>query len=184
MSDKYREGEEYVVRTDPGSGRPIAEGEVVRTDPGSGRPIVEDVQYVERPVVERQVVEQPVLERPVIERTEEVYRETEAVAGPNIIGRIIGVIVWVVSVLLVIRIVFKLLGANADNVFSNAIYSVTQPLVGIFEGIFPNQNAAEVGGFLELSAVIALVIVILIGIALRMLFASSRARHVTKVHRD
>ncbi len=167
MSDNLRNDERYVVTNDPRDGRTV----------------------VEEPVVERQVVQEPVVqrtvvERPVVSQPDEVYQNTEVVAGPSVIGRIISVIVWIISVLLLIRLVFKLLGANEGNAFSNAIYSVTQPLVSIFEGIFPNQNPPEVGGFLELSTVIALFIVIIIGVILSMLFRSSRAKRVTKVQRD
>ncbi len=144
----------------------------------------EEQHVVERQVVEQPVVERQVVEQPVVYAADEVYQETEQVAGPNVLGRLISVIVWIVSVLLIIRIVFKLLGANAGNVFSNAIYSVTQPLVVIFEGIFPNQTASEIGGYLDMAALIALIIVIVLGIALRMLFSPNRSRHVTKVRRD
>lgn len=144
----------------------------------------EEQHVVERQVVEQPVVERQVVEQPVVYAADEVYQETEQVAGPNVLGRLISVIVWIVSVLLIIRIVFKLLGANAGNVFSNAIYSVTQPLVVIFEGIFLNQTASEIGGYLDMAALIALIIVIVLGIALRMLFSPNRSRHVTKVRRD
>lgn len=75
--------------------------------------------------------------------------------------RILGLIFGIVDAILVIRLVLKLLGAGPDNVFVNFIYAITQPLVGIFEGIFaqipiPAINAAAV---FEPATFIALLVV-------------------------
>ncbi|MGV8905425.1 MAG: YggT family protein [Acetobacterium sp.] len=88
--------------------------------------------------------------------------------------RIIGLISGIINAILVLRLVLKLLGANPGNVFISGIYGLTQPIVGIFEGIFaqialPGINATAV---FEPGTLIALVVVALIAWILRKVFSS------------
>jgi len=88
--------------------------------------------------------------------------------------RIIGLIIGIIDAVLLIRLVLKLLGASPENVFVSGIYGITQPLVGIFEGIFaqvplPSINAVAV---FEPATVIALLVVGLIGWVLQRVFRS------------
>ena len=73
---------------------------------------------------------------------------------------IVVVIFSIIEVILAFRLVFKLLGANPNNFFVNAIYAITQFFVGIFEGIFP--RAATSGMVFEPATLIAIIVVALI----------------------
>ena len=79
----------------------------------------------------------------------------------HIVPRIVGVIFGVIEAILAFRLIFKLLGANPENVFVNGIYTFTQPFVGIFEGIFPQFSTKGVEGF-EPATLIAMAVIILI----------------------
>ena len=98
---------------------------------------------------------------------EDITRQTvtrntkqESHMGQTIIGTIFGVI----EILLAFRLVFKLLGANPTNGFVQGIYTVTQFMVGIFEGIFSRATTAgiETTSVLEPATLIAMVVVALI----------------------
>ena len=79
----------------------------------------------------------------------------------HIAQSIVGVIFGVIEAILAFRLIFKLLGANPGNVFVNGIYNITQPFVGIFEGIFPQFSTKGAEGF-EPATLIAIVVIILI----------------------
>lgn len=74
--------------------------------------------------------------------------------------RIVGVIFSIIELILGFRFVFKLLGANPDNGFVKAIYSITQFFVDIFEGIF--GKVAVTGAVFEPATLIAMIIVALV----------------------
>jgi hypothetical protein len=99
--------------------------------------------------------------------TEQMTKETETYKSKqdsNIVQRIIYTIFGVISAVLVFRLIFKLLGANSENVFVRGIYAFTQPIVGIFEGIFSSAtiNGAETTAVFEPASLIAMAVIALI----------------------
>jgi hypothetical protein len=77
------------------------------------------------------------------------------------VTRAIYLIFGVIEALLLIRLVLKALGANAEAGFAQLIYAVTGPLVAPFMGLFGTPQAAS-GATLELHTLIALVIYALV----------------------
>ena len=81
----------------------------------------------------------------------------------NTLKNIIGILFGALEIILGLRLLFKLLGANPDNVFIKAIYAFTHYFVLAFENIFAevtvNQDA---GAVFEPATVIAMVVVALI----------------------
>ena len=77
------------------------------------------------------------------------------------ITRAIYLIFAFVEALLGIRFVLKALGANADAGFAQFIYSVTEPLVLPFRGLFGTPQAAS-GAILEVHTLIGLVVYALV----------------------
>jgi len=77
---------------------------------------------------------------------------------------IIGIIFGAIEILLAFRLVFKLLGANLTNGFVHGIYTVTQFIVGIFEGIFSQATTGgiETTSVFEPATLIAMMVVALI----------------------
>jgi len=99
--------------------------------------------------------------------TEQMTKETETYKtrqDNNIVQRIIYTIFSLILAVLALRLIFKLLGANPENVFVRGIYAFTQPFVGIFEGIFSSAaiNGAESTAVFEPATLIAMVVIALI----------------------
>ena len=95
----------------------------------------------------------------------------------HIAQSIFSVIFGVIEAILAFRLIFKLLGANPDNVFVNGIYAVTQPFVGIFEGIFPRFSSKGAEGF-EPATLIAMAVIILISWAVMKIFTPRTGNRV------
>lgn len=80
--------------------------------------------------------------------------------------RIIGILFGIIEIVLAFRLIFKLLGANAESGFVQVLYSVTQPVVGLFEGIFNQKSigTSETAGILEPETLLAMVVIGLVGL--------------------
>lgn len=83
-------------------------------------------------------------------------------------GLVLGIINFVVGlaeVLIALRVVLKLFGANADAGFVGWVYDTTQPLLQPFIGMFPSPTL-EGAYVIEFSALFALLIYALAGLLL------------------
>ncbi len=84
-------------------------------------------------------------------------------------------ILAVLEVVLFLRLLFRLLGANTDNGFITFLYSLSHIFVGPFNGIFNDQTLGRAGVF-EVSTIIAMLVYALIAWGIvslgRVLFAS------------
>lgn len=115
---------------------------------------------------------------------DQMTKQTEtSVVRPEIdtAKRIVGIIFGVMEILLGLRLVFALLGANPDNGFIKAIHFSTQFIVGIFESIFAKTTISEANNAVfEPATLIAMVIVGLIGWVVLKLMASRGSNRVHK----
>jgi uncharacterized protein YggT (Ycf19 family) len=66
----------------------------------------------------------------------------------------------VLEVLLLLRFVFKIAGANSNQPLVAALYGITEPLARPFQGIFPEPQGPPV---LDVPALLAIVFLFLIG---------------------
>ncbi|HAM63758.1 MAG TPA: hypothetical protein DCP62_09000 [Erysipelotrichaceae bacterium] len=91
---------------------------------------------------------------------------------------IVMILFSIIEVLLGFRFVFKLMGANASNVFVSGIYNFTQFFVGIFEGIFSKATTggAETEAVFEPATLIAIIVVGLIAWGVMKLMAQTAQR--------
>lgn len=118
-------------------------------------------------------------------QTETIELRKESHAAQSIIGTIFGVI----EIILGLRLIFKLLGANPENAFVNGIYGSTQFFVNIFDSIFSKASASgpATTGTFEPGTLIAMIIVALIAwVVMRLLTARTdtkekRTEHTTHV---
>jgi uncharacterized membrane protein YvlD (DUF360 family) len=80
------------------------------------------------------------------------------------IRRIIAAIFGIIELILAFRLILKLLGANTQNILVQGLYDITQPVVGLFEGIFVtiNSNIVGIQGAFEPATIIAIIIISLI----------------------
>lgn len=85
------------------------------------------------------------------------------------IAGILSAIVGFIGMLLGLRFVFRLVGANPDNAFVNWIYDWSSPLVAPFAGIFGQDSTVVEGQGLvaesvfDWTALIALIVYALVG---------------------
>ena len=90
-------------------------------------------------------------------------------------SRVIALVFTVLEVLLLVRFTFKLLGANADQPFSSAIYGITEPLVAPFRGIFAQPAGTPVVEVAALLSVVFFVLVAALIVALVRAYTGRRA---------
>jgi hypothetical protein len=75
-------------------------------------------------------------------------------------NQIIWLFIHLIAILIGLRIVFLLLGANMSG-FASIIYNLSQPFVVLFQGIFPAARAN--GSYFDSAAILALVVWYLLG---------------------
>ena len=99
----------------------------------------------------------------LMEREEQVF-EDPRLARVNVLdrtARIVYFIIGVFEVLLLLRFVFRLMGAGANGLV-NLIYNITGPMVIPLNGIFNDQSLSRTN-VLEISTLLAMVVWALIG---------------------
>jgi len=98
-----------------------------------------------------------------IENREEVYEDrNQSRANTRYwITTVTYFILGVLEVILGLRLLFRLLGANQDNGFISFLYGLSHIFVGAFNGIFNDQTIGSRGVF-EVSTVIAMLVYALI----------------------
>ena len=90
-------------------------------------------------------------------------------------SRIIALVFTVIEVLLLVRLVGKLLGANADQGFVSAIYGITEPLVAPFRGIFSQPTGTPTFEIAALLSIIFFVLVAALVVAIVRAFTGKHA---------
>ena len=98
-----------------------------------------------------------------IENREEVYEDrNQSRANTRYwITTVTYFVLGVLEVILALRLLFRLLGANQDNGFISFLYGLSHIFVGAFNGIFNDQTIGSRGVF-EVSTVIAMLVYALI----------------------
>ncbi len=93
-------------------------------------------------------------------------------------------ILGVLEVILLLRLLFRLLGANQDNSFIMFLYNLSHVFVGPFNGIFNDQTLGRAGVF-ETSTLIAMLVYALIAWGIvslgRVVFAPNQTGHQTYI---
>lgn len=76
-------------------------------------------------------------------------------------AQIVALVFGVIEALIAIRFVLKLLAANPVAEFSSFVYSLTDPFVAPFQGVFPTP--AGHNSVLEISSILAVIVYALLG---------------------
>ena len=109
--------------------------------------------------------------------------ENDAVYAPSWRGwrasQIVYTIGGIIEALILIRLVLELLAANPNAGFTSLIYSITDPLVAPFQGVFPSPQTH--GNVLDLAAVLAIIVYALLTWAVARLFELARRRSTPSV---
>ena len=114
-----------------------------------------------------------------VERVERIEHEHErvvpaetAASNVNVVGTaaapkpvwtvtsVVTLFFTVLEVLLLLRFIFKLMGANGGQPLVAALYGVTEPLTRPFQGIFPIPDSPPI---VDIPALLAIVFLFLIG---------------------
>ena len=90
-------------------------------------------------------------------------------------SRVVALVFTVIEVLLLIRFIGKLLGANAAQGFVAAIYGITEPLVAPFRGIFTQPDGTQMFEIASLLSIIFFVLIAALVVALVRAFTGKRA---------
>jgi uncharacterized protein YggT (Ycf19 family) len=110
-----------------------------------------------------------------VERFEQLRERPVIVTptGPNVnvgastdksiwtVTNVVTLIFTVLEVLLLLRFVFKLTGANSNQALIRALYGATEPLVRPFQGIFPEPQGPPV---LDIAALLSIVFLFLVAL--------------------
>ncbi len=78
-----------------------------------------------------------------------------------LVQRIVWFVVGLINVIIALRFVFLLLGANQGASFTDLVYSLSAPFVAPFAGIFAEPSYGQ--SFFEVSSILAIIIYTLIG---------------------
>lgn len=114
------------------------------------------------------------------DRTNRV-RKTSSTDNNHLPQRITAIIFIIIETILAFRLVLKLLGANAENVFVKFIYGVSQVFVGVFQGIFSDASTEglETTAVFEPGTVIAMIVIAIIAWIVMTLIRNNN-RHRTE----
>lgn len=91
---------------------------------------------------------------------EEKQRGIQAANQNSSVARIINIVNYLfgaVEVVLLLRFVLHLIGANADNGFANFIYLLSSPFVVLFQNLVQNP-ALSATSTLEITTIIAIIV--------------------------
>lgn len=117
--------------------------------------------------------------QPAVQNIQTETHSSQAESHPA--KRIVSVLFSAVEIILGIRLILKLLGANAGNSFIKALYDVTGFFVKIFEGIFSRVTINEASGAVfEPATLIAMVVIALIALGVLKLMTPRSGSNVVK----
>ena len=96
------------------------------------------------------------------EQPQKVYNKKKTIFRTY---QVIWYVLGVIEVLLTIRILLKMLGANVSSPFVSLIYIITDPLAGPFSNIF-GVSVSQEGAALEWSTFVAIIMYAVVAFAL------------------
>ena len=109
----------------------------------------------------------------VVEQRTKHIQTNNSAGTRTVLQNVVWYIMGLVEILLGIRFLLKLLGANPASGFVDFIYSVTNVLTAPFDNIFnvARVDAGQVQSVFEPSIIVAMVVYALIAMGIRKLFA-------------
>lgn len=107
--------------------------------------------------IEREVVETQTAEDGIASSKTVVNQSSHQDAGYKV-KDLVYLMAGIIELLLLIRIILTLLGANRGNAFASFIYSVTYPIVAPFFGLFNSTFAYGIAR-LEVETLVAMLVV-------------------------
>lgn len=124
--------------------------------------------------MEQKTTSTVVRDEPVATSVTEADRTVEKTNSSVVAARVVWYIVGFILVLLAIRVILFLLGANQGSAFVDFIYAISGVFAAPFTGIFPAPTYGQF--FFDTASVVAMVVYALVGWGITKLF--------TLTHRD
>lgn len=124
--------------------------------------------------MEQKTTSTVVRDEPVATSVTEADRTVEKTNSSVVAARVVWYIVGFILVLLAIRVILFLLGANQGSAFVDFIYAISGVFAAPFTGIFPAPTYGKF--FFDTASVVAMVVYALVGWGIAKLF--------TLTHRD
>jgi YggT family protein len=119
-----------------------------------------ETEIIDRPVVEQRVERvERVREPAYVAPARQVNVNSSPYAPVWTVTRVITLIFTVLEIVLLIRFILKLLGANPQQALVSGLYGITDPLVRPFQGIWPQTDTPTV---IDVPALLAIVFLFLI----------------------
>lgn len=123
-------------------------------------PDISETEVIDRPVLEHHVERIERIREPApVAPASQVNVNASPYAPVWTVTRVVTLIFTVLEVVLLIRFTLKLLGANPAQPLVAGLYTITEPLVRPFQGIWPQPNTTVV---FDLPALLAIVFLFLI----------------------
>ncbi len=88
----------------------------------------------------------------------EKHRSIEAANQNSSVARVVNIVYYffgALELLLAVRVILQVIGANADNGFANLVYGLSAPFVALFATLMPNP-ALGGASVLEITTLIAM----------------------------
>ena len=164
---------------EPLTGQPYTPN--TQIDPRSAQPIILNVQPTAPLTQPAAPYVQPAAayDVPAAQNIQTETRSAQADSHPA--RRIVSVLFSAVEIILGLRLILKLLGANAANSFIEILYGMTGFFVKLFEGIFSRISINEASGAVfEPATLIAMVVVALIALGVLKLMTPRTGSRVVK----
>src|SRR6267142_2861160 len=136
---------------------PAAQSGMATSSPRPDHDTTERVDRYERERIVRPAFSAPAASNVNVGPTTTAVTRNEAVWT---VTRVVTLLFTVLEVLLILRFVLKLTGANAQQPLVSGLYGITEPLVRPFQGIFPEPAGPAI---LDIAALLAIVFLFLIG---------------------
>jgi len=166
------EQNESIDSNEPVTGEPYTPN--TQPDTRSSQPVILNTQ----PVILNAQPTAPNAQ-PSVQNIQTETRSAQAESHPA--KRIVSVIFSAAEIVLGLRLILKLLGANAENSIIKALYDITGFFVKIFEGIFSRVTINEASGAVfEPATLIAMVVIAVIAWVVLKLMTPRAGSRVVK----
>jgi hypothetical protein len=139
---------------------------VPNVEPQRSAPLEEDGSVLREPVSSAAAsvvddTEQVVRSQTGLERRERVFTDAEHILRVAKVCQLVWLCVAIVEVLIGLRVLLKLIGANPNNAFASFVYNVAAVFLAPFFGL--TSSPAAGGSVLEVPSIIAMLLYAFVG---------------------
>lgn len=122
------------------------------------------------------IIIDPVIQesKQVVQQTETVHAHTEKLGARTIVITVFGL----VEILITLRFLLKLFGANPESTFVKILNGITGVFVYLFKGIFAERPFGSGYAVFEPASIVAIIVVAIIAWVVLRLLTNKNNKHV------